>query len=42
MFLRFKIYLKLLSFRIYRIHINNEGEYIFKIFIDYLLQFGIK
>ena len=35
-FLRFKIYLKSLSFRIYRIRLNNKKEYIFKIFLVYL------
>ena len=34
-FLRFKIYLKLLDFRICRIRLNNENEYIFKTFINY-------
>ena len=41
-FLKFKIYLKLLNFKIYRIRINNEGEYIFKTFINYFFQFEIK
>ena len=41
-FLRFKAYLELLGFRIYRIRLNNGGEYMFKVFIDYLLQSGIK
>ena len=35
-FLRFKVYLKLLGFRIYRIRLNNKGEYIFKVFLVYL------
>ena len=34
-FLRFKVYLKLLSFKICHIRINNKNEYIFKIFINY-------
>ena len=36
-FLKFKTYLELLSFRIYRIRLNNKDEYIFKTFINYFL-----
>ena len=32
MFLRFKIYLKSYNYRIYRIHLDNENEYIINIF----------
>ena len=35
-FLRFKIYLELLDFRIYRIRLNNKEEYISKTFLAYL------
>ena len=41
-FLRFKAYLKSLSFRIYRIRLDNRGEYIFKAFLAYLAQCDIK
>ena len=36
-FLKFKIYSKLLNFKIFRIHFDNKSEYIFKIFINYFL-----
>ena len=34
MFLRFKIYLKFRDYLINRIHLDNEGEYINKIFFE--------
>ena len=34
-FLKFKIYFKLLNFKICRIHLDNKKKYIFKIFLDY-------
>ena len=37
MFLRFKAFLESRSYKIYRIRLDNEGEYIFKIFLNYLL-----
>ena len=36
-FLRFKVFLKSRSYKIYRIRLDNEKEYIFKIFLNYLL-----
>ena len=42
MFLRFKVYLESLGFRICRIRLDNGGEYIFKAFLVYLAQCGIK
>ena len=37
MFLRFKVYLKSLGFRICRIRLDNGGEYMFKVFLAYLV-----
>ena len=37
MFLRFKIYLKFRDYRINRIRLDNENEYINKIFFKYLV-----
>ena len=37
MFLRFKVFLELRDYKIYRIRLDNEGEYMFKIFLNYLL-----
>ena len=37
MFLRFKVFLESRSYKIYRIRLDNEEEYIFKIFLNYLL-----
>ena len=37
MFLRFKVFLELRSYKIYRIRLDNEKEYMFKIFLNYLL-----
>ena len=37
MFLRFKVFLKLRDYKIYRIRLDNEREYMFKIFLNYLL-----
>ena len=42
MFLRFKVYLELLGFRICRIRLDNGGEYMFKAFLAYLAQCDIK
>ena len=42
MFLRFKIYLKFRDYQIYRIHFNNENEYIINIFFECLIQSNIK
>ena len=37
MFLRFKVFLESRSYKIYRIRLDNEREYMFKIFLNYLL-----
>ena len=37
MFLRFKVFLESRSYKIYRIRLDNKREYIFKIFLNYLL-----
>ena len=37
MFLRFKVFLELRDYKIYRIRLDNEREYMFKIFLNYLL-----
>ena len=42
MFLRFKVFLELRSYKIYRIRLDNKREYIFKIFLNYLLQCEIR
>ena len=42
MFLRFKIYLKSHNYRINRIRLDNENEYINKIFFKCLIKAGIK
>ena len=42
MFLRFKIYLKSRGYRIYHIRLDNENEYINKIFLKCLAQTSIK
>ena len=36
-FLRFKVFLKSRSYKIYRIRLDNERKYIFKVFLNYLL-----
>ena len=36
-FLRFKVFLELRDYKIYRIRLDNEREYMFKIFLNYLL-----
>ena len=36
-FLRFKVFLESRDYKIYRIRLDNEKEYIFKIFLNYLL-----
>ena len=41
-FLRFKVFLKSRSYKIYRIRLDNEKEYMFKIFLNYLLQCEIR
>ena len=42
MFLRFKVFLESRSYKICRIRLDNEREYIFKTFLNYLLQCGIR
>ena len=42
MFLRFKVFLESRSYKIYRIRLDNEREYMFKIFLNYLLQCEIR
>ena len=37
MFLRFKAFLESRDYKICRIRLDNEGEYMFKVFLDYLL-----
>ena len=37
MFLRFKAFLESRGYKIYRIRLDNEGEYMFKTFLNYLL-----
>ena len=37
MFLRFKVFLESRDYKIYRIRLDNEKEYMFKIFLNYLL-----
>ena len=37
MFLRFKVFLESRDYKIYRIRLDNEREYIFKTFLNYLL-----
>ena len=37
MFLRFKVFLESRNYKIYRIRLDNEGEYMFKVFLNYLL-----
>ena len=36
-FLRFKAFLESRSYKICRIRLDNEGEYMFKVFLNYLL-----
>ena len=42
MFLRFKVFLESRSYKIYRIRLDNKREYMFKIFLNYLLQCEIR
>ena len=42
MFLRFKVFLESRDYKIYRIRLDNKREYIFKTFLNYLLQCGIR
>ena len=42
MFLRFKVFLESRDYKIYRIRLDNKREYIFKIFLNYLLQCEIR
>ena len=42
MFLRFKVFLESRDYKIYRIRLDNEREYMFKIFLNYLLQCEIR
>ena len=37
MFLRFKVFLESRDYKIYRIRLDNEREYMFKVFLNYLL-----
>ena len=41
-FLRFKVFLELRDYKIYRIRLDNKREYIFKVFLNYLLQCEIR
>ena len=41
-FLRFKAFLESRGYKICRIRLDNEEEYMFKIFLNYLLQCGIR
>ena len=41
-FLRFKVFLESRSYKICRIRLDNEREYMFKIFLNYLLQCEIR
>ena len=41
-FLRFKVFLESRDYKIYRIRLDNEREYMFKTFLNYLLQCGIR
>ena len=41
-FLRFKVFLESRDYKIYRIRLDNKREYIFKIFLNYLLQCEIR
>ena len=41
-FLRFKVFLESRDYKIYRIRLDNEKEYMFKIFLNYLLQCEIR
>ena len=42
MFLRFKAFLESRDYKIYRIRLDNKREYIFKVFLNYLLQCEIR
>ena len=42
MFLRFKAFLESRDYKIYRIRLDNEREYMFKVFLNYLLQCEIR
>ena len=42
MFLRFKAFLESRDYKIYRIRLDNEKEYMFKTFLNYLLQCEIR
>ena len=41
-FLRFKVFLESRDYKIYRIRLDNEREYMFKVFLNYLLQCEIR
>ena len=41
-FLRFKVFLESRDYKICRIRLDNEGEYMFKAFLNYLLQCEIR
>ena len=41
-FLRFKVFLESRDYKIYRIRLDNKREYMFKTFLNYLLQCGIR
>ena len=41
-FLRFKVFLESRDYKIYRIRLDNKREYMFKIFLNYLLQCEIR
>ena len=42
MFLRFKVFLESRGYKICRIRLDNRGEYMFKAFLNYLLQCEIR
>ena len=42
MFLRFKAFLESRDYKICRIRLDNGGEYMFKVFLNYLLQCEIR
>ena len=41
-FLRFKVFLESRDYKICRIRLDNGGEYMFKVFLNYLLQCEIR
>ena len=41
-FLRFKVFLESRNYKICRIRLDNKRKYMFKVFLNYLLQCGIR